>query len=425
MNQLATDCLMTFKVLNKKKKGMIKMDLENQTVVGTDEVTVNDSLNAALLELTITPTVTTEIPSNNELFIYVDKQPKNNPSEERKQYLFDLNDILRTYNNVSDEFKQRIKILNNDVVLESYVERKISYDSSTEEYSVFDTSEIEKLESYPITLFEGTNYIYTNYSNANIALIYAKDDNLNKMYLNGSMYYHHKLRNDGEFCLDDIYFKDAFTKDYDDLNLSLNNASFDSISSNNNSFSLDEQGNLTVNSISCNSINSVNGNNNLNTSAVCDLIYPVGSIYLSIGSTSPATLFGGSWEKIKDRFLLGAGDIYFLGNTGGESQHTLLQSELPSHTHDVSGNTLSNGAHTHQVRGGANVSSSGKAGLESYASHYSSWRTISSSNSNGNPALSAGEHTHSISLTSSSTGGENAHNNMPPYIAVNIWKRTA
>ena len=182
------------------------MNLENQTVVGTDEVTVNDSLNAALLELTITPTVTTEIPNNNELFIYVDKQPKDNPSEERKQYLFDLNDILRTYNNVSDEFKQRIKILNNDVVLESYVERKISYDSSTEEYSVFDISEIEKLESYPITLFEGTNYIYTNYSNANIALIYAKDDNLNKLYLNGSMYYHHKLRNDGEFCLDDIYF---------------------------------------------------------------------------------------------------------------------------------------------------------------------------------------------------------------------------
>mgnify|MGYP000172323160 CR=1 FL=1 len=94
MNQLAADCLMTFKV-------------QNQTVVGTDEVTVNDSLNAALLELTITPTVTTEIPNNNELFIYVDKQPKDNPSEERKQYLFDLNDILRTYNNVEPVRRQR------------------------------------------------------------------------------------------------------------------------------------------------------------------------------------------------------------------------------------------------------------------------------------------------------------------------------
>lgn len=401
------------------------MNLENQTVTGSNQVTINDSLNAALMELTLKLNATSVAANNNELIIYVDKQPQSNPSDERKEYVFDLDSILRIYNSVSDEFKQKLDVVNNDIVLRSFVERKISYDESLQQCSILADSEFEELESYPIILFKGVNYIYTNYTNMDITLIYAKDTLYNRVFLNGSMYYHHKLRNDGEFCLDDIYFKDAFTKDYDDLNLSLNNASFDSISSNNNSFSLDEQGNLTVNSISCNSINSVNGNNNLNTSAVCDLIYPVGSIYLSIGSTSPATLFGGSWEKIKDRFLLGAGDIYSLGNTGGESQHTLLQSELPSHTHDVSGNTLSNGAHTHQVRGGANVSSSGKAGLESYASHYSSWRTISSSNSNGNPALSAGEHTHSISLTSSSTGGGNAHNNMPPYIAVNIWKRTA
>lgn len=401
------------------------MNLENQTVTGSNQVTINDSLNAALMELTLKLNATSVAANNNELIIYVDKQPQSNPSDERKEYVFDLDSILRIYNSVSDEFKQKLDVVNNDIVLRSFVERKISYDESLQQCSILADSEFEELESYPIILFKGVNYIYTNYTNMDITLIYAKDTLYNRAFLNGSMYYHHKLRNDGEFCLDDIYFKDAFTKDYDDLNLSLNNASFDSISSNNNSFSLDEQGNLTVNSISCNSINSVNGNNNLNTSAVCDLIYPVGSIYLSIGSTSPATLFGGSWEKIKDRFLLGAGDIYSLGNTGGESQHTLLQSELPSHTHDVSGNTLSNGAHTHQVRGGANVSSSGKAGLESYASHYSSWRTISSSNSNGNPALSAGEHTHSISLTSSSTGGGNAHNNMPPYIAVNIWKRTA
>lgn len=401
------------------------MNLENQTVTGSNQVTINDSLNAALMELTLKLNATSVAANNNELIIYVDKQPQSNPSDERKEYVFDLDSILRIYNSVSDEFKQKLDVVNNDIVLRSFVERKISYDESLQQCSILADSEFEELESYPIILFKGVNYIYTNYTNMDITLIYTKDTLYNRVFLNGSMYYHHKLRNDGEFCLDDIYFKDAFTKDYDDLNLSLNNASFDSISSNNNSFSLDEQGNLTVNSISCNSINSVNGNNNLNTSAVCDLIYPVGSIYLSIGSTSPATLFGGSWEKIKDKFLLGAGDIYSLGNTGGESQHTLLQSELPSHTHDVSGNTLSNGAHTHQVRGGANVSSSGKAGLESYASHYSSWRTISSSNSNGNPALSAGEHTHSISLTSSSTGGGNAHNNMPPYIAVNIWKRTA
>lgn len=39
-----------------------------------------------------------------------------------------------------------------------------------------------------------------------------------------------------------------------------------------------------------------------------DLIYPVGSIYISVNSVSPATLFGGTWEQIQDRFLLSAGN---------------------------------------------------------------------------------------------------------------------
>ncbi len=400
------------------------MNLENQTVTGNNQVTVNDSLNAALMELTIKPTATSVAPNTNELFIYVDKQPQSNPSNERKQYLFDLEDILRIYNSTADEFKQRLEVVNNDIILRSFVERKISYDETLQQCSILADSEFEELDSIPITLFEGVNYIYTNYSNMDISLIYTKDTLYNKAFLNGSMYYNHKLKNDGEFCLDDIYFKDAFTKTGDDLNLEVNNASIDSLSSNNNTFGLDENGNLVVNSLSCNTINSLSGGGSLNSSAICDLIYPIGSIYMSIDSVSPASLFGGTWERIKDVFLLGAGDIYTLGEDGGEAEHVLVQSEIPAHTHDVNGNTGSDGAHTHQVRGGANVSSSGKAGLESYASHFSSWRTISSSNSNGNPALSAGAHTHTISLTSAATGGSYPHNNMPPFFAVNIWKRT-
>lgn len=396
------------------------MNLENQTVTGSNQVTINDSLNAALMELTLKLNATSVAANNNELIIYVDKQPQSNPSDERKEYVFDLDSILRIYNSVSDEFKQKLDVVNNDIVLRSFVERKISYDESLQQCSILADSEFEELESYPIILFKGTNYIYTNYTNMDITLIYTKDTLYNRAFLNGSMYYHHKLRNDGEFCLDDIYFKDAFTKDYDDLNLSLNNASFDSISSNNNSFSLDEQGNLTVNSISCNSINSVNGNNNLNTSAVCDLIYPVGSIYLSIGSTSPATLFGGTWERIKDKFLLGVGDIYSLNDVGGESQHTLTQSEIPSHTHDVNGATGGAGSHSHNI--GADLDAkyvtSGTRSLSLHGNGVSgAGRTIASS--------SVSNHTHNISLVSSSVGGGTAHNNMPPYIAVNIWKRTA
>lgn len=46
-------------------------------------------------------------------------------------------------------------------------------------------------------------------------------------------------------------------------------------------------------------------------------IYPVGSIYLSVNATSPAELFGGTWEQIKDTFLLASGDTYEAGSTGG------------------------------------------------------------------------------------------------------------
>ena len=80
--------------------------------------------------------------------------------------------------------------------------------------------------------------------------------------------------------------------------------------------------------------------------------YPVGSIYLSLGSTNPGTLFGGTWEQIKGRFLLGTGspgantDSLFgdmintsynasLGSLGGQDSHKLLENQIPSHTHSI------------------------------------------------------------------------------------------
>lgn len=61
--------------------------------------------------------------------------------------------------------------------------------------------------------------------------------------------------------------------------------------------------------------------------------YPVGSIYLSVNSTNPSSLFGGSWTQLKDRFLLAAGTSYSAGSTGGEATHTLKESEMPEHSH--------------------------------------------------------------------------------------------
>ena len=70
-----------------------------------------------------------------------------------------------------------------------------------------------------------------------------------------------------------------------------------------------------------------------NGAPLLNLVYPVGSIYLSSKNTNPGTLFGGTWVQIKDRFILTAGDSYSNGATGGAATVTLTVSNMPSHTH--------------------------------------------------------------------------------------------
>lgn len=72
----------------------------------------------------------------------------------------------------------------------------------------------------------------------------------------------------------------------------------------------------------------------MNPGLTVDDVYPVGSIYMSVNATDPGKLFGGTWQRIKERFLLGAGDTHAAGNTGGEFEHTLTLDEMPSHIHD-------------------------------------------------------------------------------------------
>ena len=76
-------------------------------------------------------------------------------------------------------------------------------------------------------------------------------------------------------------------------------------------------------------------NQNYSLPVLINLIYPIGSIYLSVNSTSPQQLFGGEWEQIKDKFLLSAGDTYSGGSEGGEAAHTLTVEEMPSHNHTI------------------------------------------------------------------------------------------
>ena len=124
-----------------------------------------------------------------------------------------------------------------------------------------------------------------------------------------------------------------------------------------------------------------------------DLIYPIGAIYLSVSATNPAILFGGKWEQIKDRFLLAAGDTYAIGTTGGEATHKLTIEEMPSHKHQIK----TNNDDWNNSAGGGNYGTT-HDGANSW--YNTNWYTENS-------------------------GGNAAHNNMPPYLTVYMWKRVA
>lgn len=116
--------------------------------------------------------------------------------------------------------------------------------------------------------------------------------------------------------------------------------------------------------------------------------FPIGYIYLSVNNVNPGTYFGGTWEPIKDRFLLLAGDTYKGGQTGGEATHKLTISEMPSHTHKY---RLAYGA-TDPARGFA-------------------YGNTPSGTFSGDFIQNTGEN--------------QPHNNMPPYIVVYGWVKVS
>lgn len=126
--------------------------------------------------------------------------------------------------------------------------------------------------------------------------------------------------------------------------------------------------------------------------------HPVGSYFMSDVPTSPSELFGGVWEVVKDRFLYAAGDLYSAGQVGGEATHTLTVNEMPSHSH-------------HPDDWAVVVSAGGNTGV--YAT------------TNGKVLDHYNQQAKKQDYHTSSTGGNGAHNNMPPFKAVYCWKRTA
>lgn len=163
-------------------------------------------------------------------------------------------------------------------------------------------------------------------------------------------------------------------------------------------------------------------------------IYPVGAIYISVNSTSPGTLFGGSWERIQDRFLLSAGSSYSAGSTGGSATHTLTASEMPSHTHTFTGTAQS---HTHisciynQNNQNFNMATSGirlsaaSFGAQDWVDITKASNITTAGGEGGDPCGVTKATSITPKGTNSNTGSGSAHNNMPPYLSVYVWKRTA
>lgn len=117
--------------------------------------------------------------------------------------------------------------------------------------------------------------------------------------------------------------------------------------------------------------------------------YPVGAIYLSVTDVDPSSLFGGTWERIGGRFLLGADNTYAAGSTGGEAARTMTIDEMPKHNHEID-----------------NLNASGSA---------TPFMTVQAQDKKG----------FGGNVQTMYAGGSKAHNNMPPYLAVYMWKRTA
>lgn len=128
--------------------------------------------------------------------------------------------------------------------------------------------------------------------------------------------------------------------------------------------------------------------------------YPVGSIYISISSSfNPNNSFGGTWVKISEgHCLIQAGERYVLASTGGESKHKLTVDEMPKHAHPVVRNDGTKLSAWATDAGGGTV-----------------WYMPVDGNNTGGH----------LEYMADFEGGSNEHNNMPPYLAVNIWKRTA
>jgi microcystin-dependent protein len=189
-------------------------------------------------------------------------------------------------------------------------------------------------------------------------------------------------------------------------------------------------------------IDSLSGSSNINAPSIRAVneaiankwqdIYPVGSIYMSVNNANPSQVFGGTWQPIKDKFLLASGDIYNNGATGGSATNTLTTNQLPSHNHSytratgvgdhtLTTNEIPSHSHGYSIAKFLQEVETGGGGFSVNVS--SNTDAATSGNTGGGQA-----HNHPLNTDTPNTGNTGsgaAINNMPPYLAVNVWVRTA
>ena len=122
-------------------------------------------------------------------------------------------------------------------------------------------------------------------------------------------------------------------------------------------------------------------------------VYPVGSYYWSEKNTSPGELFGGEWEKIEGKFLFASNSNHHVGETGGEERHMLTEKEMPSHSHKYT------------------------------KFYYYDSKSISNVGNGVDQFLVHDGEQNSSTVNSDTKGGSQPHQNMPPYLVANCWKR--
>lgn len=140
----------------------------------------------------------------------------------------------------------------------------------------------------------------------------------------------------------------------------------------------------------------------IEVSDILNAVYPVGSIYMSVSNVSPKEFIGGEWEPLQDRFLIGAGKSLAVNEIGGEASHTLTVEEMPTHSHP-------------SQNGGFFLVVSSKS------SPYPLLKEQGLLGGTGGWWANTEKDATGID----NTGGGQPHNNLPPYLAVYMWKRTA